>query len=93
MGPVNDWTMWQRSGVESAVREVIGSCKALYLFGDPAYRASYGVACPFEDPCGRGFLPDDKAAFNAACRRSGLLLSKPLAIYRSLGLIQPLAKA
>jgi hypothetical protein len=58
--------MWQRSGVESTLREVIKGHKTLYLFGDPVYRASFGVACPFEDPRGRGFLSLDKAAFNVA---------------------------
>lgn len=84
MGPVNDWAMWQRSGIESAIREVLKDHEPLYLFGDPAYRASFGVACPFEDPRGRGFLPDNKAAFNTA------LSSVRIAVEQAFGRTQVL---
>ncbi len=65
-GPVNDWSMWRRSGCPERLREVIQGHKILYLYGDPAYRSSYGVACPWTDPRGRRFLPADKQAWNRA---------------------------
>jgi hypothetical protein len=85
MGPTNDWTMWRRSGCDEAIREVMrGHEKTLYIYGDGAYYASFGVACPFEDPRGRRWLPDDKKAFNKA------LSSVRIAVEQSFGRTQVL---
>jgi nuclease HARBI1 len=40
--------------------------ETLYIYGDGAYHASYGVAVPWEDPRGRRWLPQDKQNFNKA---------------------------
>jgi hypothetical protein len=47
-----------------AVDEYPGS-PALYVYGDPAYSCTFGTLCPFEDPCGRHWLPPTKQEFNA----------------------------
>ena len=41
-------------------------CKTLYIYGDSAYHASYGVAVPFEDSRGRRWLPANKQSWNKA---------------------------
>jgi hypothetical protein len=38
--------------------------KQLRLYGDPAYRSAYGIACSFLDPRSRHYLPTDKREFN-----------------------------
>jgi hypothetical protein len=40
--------------------------ETLYVFGDPAYSAAFGTACPFEHPLGRFALTEDKQRWNAA---------------------------
>src|SRR5438045_4854772 len=54
-------------------------CKTLYVYGDPAYNASFGVAALWEDPHGHQWLPPDKAAFNRA------LSSVRIAVEQSFG--------
>src|SRR5438045_5324318 len=58
--------------------------KTLYVYGDPAYNASFGVATLWEDPHGRQWLPPDKAAFNRA------LSSVRIAVEQSFGHTQVL---
>jgi DDE superfamily endonuclease len=65
-GANNDWSMWQRSGCEAEIRSVCTGHPTLYIYGDPAYRASFGVMCPFEHPKGRHYLTPEKQAFNKA---------------------------
>ena len=36
-GPTNDWSMYQRSGVEDAIRALMEGHETLYIYGDPAY--------------------------------------------------------
>ena len=64
LGPTNDWTMWRRSGCEEAARSSMGCHEVLYLYGDPAYRCSYGVMPPFTHPRGRRYLSREKQDFN-----------------------------
>ena len=66
IGPTNDWNIWRRSGCDEAIREVMEGHETLYIYGDPAYHASFGVAVPFGDPRGRRWLPQDKQRFNKA---------------------------
>jgi DDE superfamily endonuclease len=65
-GPTNDWSMYQRSGVEDAIRALMEGYETLYTYGDPAYRDSFGVACPFTDPRGQHWLPKEQQHFNKA---------------------------
>jgi nuclease HARBI1 len=65
-GTVNDWTMWRRSFIEHRLRRVMAGHNTLYIYGDPAYRSCFGVACPFTDPRGRVFLSPKEKAFNKA---------------------------
>jgi DDE superfamily endonuclease len=58
--------------------------KTLYIYGDGAYHASYGVAVPFEDACGRHWLPANKKAWNKA------LSSVRIAVEQSFGRTQVL---
>ena len=64
LSPVNDWAVFQRSAVEGRIRDVMGGHLLLYLYGDPAYRASYGVIAPFRHPRGRHALPAYQKDFN-----------------------------
>ena len=66
MGPTADWTMWQRSGCEEAIRQVMQGHDLLWIYGDGAYQASYGVAVPWEDPRGHQWLPIEKKCWNRA---------------------------
>jgi DDE superfamily endonuclease len=40
--------------------------ETLYIYGDPAYNASFGVACPFKHPQGRRHLTHAEQHFNKA---------------------------
>jgi hypothetical protein len=40
--------------------------ETLYVFGDPAYSAAFGTACPFEHPLAQFSLPEDQQRWNAA---------------------------
>lgn len=42
--------MYQRSGVEHAIRALMLNHETLYIYGDLAYHYSFGVAAPFTDP-------------------------------------------
>jgi DDE superfamily endonuclease len=81
-GPVNDWAMFKRSGCEEAIRSVMAGRETLYIYGDPAYSASFGVACPFEHPKGRRYLGAKEQAFNRA------LSSVRIAVEQAFGNIQ-----
>ena len=81
-GSVNDWSIWRRSGCEEAIREVVNGQKTLYIYGDPAYNNAFGIACPFEHPKGRRYLPKRKQAFNQA------LSSVRIAVEQAFGDIQ-----
>src|SRR5271168_1088711 len=76
--------MYQRSGVEDAVRALIEGYETLYIYGDLAYRESFGVAAPFTDPRGRRWLPLEKQRFNKA------LSSVRIAVEQSFGRTQVL---
>src|SRR3954454_11298549 len=56
----------------------------LYIYGDGAYNASFGVAVPFEDPRGRRWLPANKKGFNKS------LSSVRIAVEQSFGRTQVL---
>jgi hypothetical protein len=43
-GPVNDWNMYRCSGVEKALRVLMEGYENLYIYSDPAYQGSFGVA-------------------------------------------------
>jgi len=58
--------------------------KTLYIYGDPAYRAGFGTACPFASAAGRHFLPPDKAAWNEQ------LSSVRIAVEQCFGRVQVL---
>lgn len=81
-GSVNDWAIWKRSGCEEALRVVLRDQEMLYIYGDPAYNTAFGIACPFEHPRGRRFLPKEKQAFNQA------LSSVRIAVEQAFGDIQ-----
>lgn len=56
--------------------------ETLYIFGDPAYSATFGTACPFEHPLGRFALPADQQRWNAA------LSSVRIEVERAFGRVQ-----
>jgi hypothetical protein len=56
--------------------------ETLYVFGDPAYTAAFGTACPFEHPLGRFALREDERQWNAA------LSSARIEVERSFGRVQ-----
>lgn len=58
--------MYQRSGIEDAIRGLMYNHKTLYIYKDPAYHYSFGIAAPFTDPRGRRWLSIDKQRFNKA---------------------------
>jgi nuclease HARBI1 len=58
--------------------------ETLYIYGDPAYHHSFGVAAPFIDPRGRRWLSKDKKRFNKA------LSSVRIAVEQSFGRTQVL---
>jgi len=44
LGPKGDWKLWQESSIESILRQIFTDAEhVLYLYGDPAYAASYGI--------------------------------------------------
>ena len=65
-GTNNDWSMQQRSGYEAEIRSVYTGYLTLYIYRDPAYRASFGIMYLFEYPKGRYYLIPEKQAFNKA---------------------------
>jgi DDE superfamily endonuclease len=65
-GANNDWAMWKRSGCEEEIRQVMDGHETLYIYRDPAYNASFGVACPFKHPQGRRHLTHAEQHFNKA---------------------------
>jgi nuclease HARBI1 len=65
-GANNDWSMWKRSGCEAELRNLFSGYPTLYIYGDPAYSASFGIMCPFEHPRGRHYLNPQQKAFNKA---------------------------
>ena len=64
VGPVNDWKMWKVSGMERCFRTLMEGHQTLLVYGNPAYRVSYGVLSPWTHPLGRHALPADQKAFN-----------------------------
>jgi hypothetical protein len=58
--------------------------QTLYLYGDLAYRARFGTACPFSNANGRQFLTPDKADWNRQ------LLSVCIAVEQCFGRVQVL---
>jgi hypothetical protein len=66
--------------------QVFAGRKILRVYGNPAYRASYGVAYPFEDHLRRGrrYLPAEEQAFNKA------LASVRIAVEQAFGRAQHL---
>jgi hypothetical protein len=56
----------------------------LYVYGDPAYKAGFGTACPFTSAQGRHFLPQDQQEWNRK------LSSVRIAIEQSFGRVQVL---
>jgi hypothetical protein len=83
-GPTNDWSIYQRFSVEDAIRALMEGHETLYIYGDPAYWDSFGVACPFTDPRGRHWLPKEQQRFNKA------LSSVRIAVEQSFGRTQVL---
>lgn len=69
LGPVNDWAMWRRLGLEDRLRRVMEGRETLFLYGDPAYRMSYGVMAPYTHSRSRHYLPDAERAFNQRLSR------------------------
>lgn len=63
-GANNDWSMWRRSGCEAEIRRVMVGKEMLYIYGDPAYNAAYGIACPYQHHLGRHYLTPSQRAFN-----------------------------
>jgi DDE superfamily endonuclease len=63
-GANNDWSMWKRSGCEEDIRKVMAGKETLYIYGNPAYNSSFGVACPFKHPYGRRYLSRAQQEFN-----------------------------
>src|SRR5437763_13769483 len=50
-GPMGDWVVWRETGLENRLRilnEGVQGEDWLYLYGDPAYTASYGIIGPFK---------------------------------------------
>lgn len=66
LGTANDWFMWLQSGCEARIEELMEGREELFLYGDPAYKCTYGVMAPFTHPRGRRYLPEDQQAFNKA---------------------------
>ena len=56
----------------------------LWIYGDGAYQASYGVAVPWEDPRGSRWLPIEKKRWNRA------LSSVRIAVEQAFGCTQVL---
>ena len=56
--------------------------ETLYVFGDLAYTAAFGTACPFEHPLGRFALQEDERPWNSA------LSSVRIEVERSFGRVQ-----
>jgi hypothetical protein len=83
-GPTNDWSMYQRSGVENAIRALMEGHETLYIYRDPAYHHSFGIAAPFLDSRARRWLSKDKLRFNKA------LSSVRIAVEQSFGRTQVL---
>ena len=55
-GPMGDWAVWCETGLENRLRildEGVQNEDWLYLYGDPAYTASYGIIGPFKADVGR----------------------------------------
>jgi hypothetical protein len=44
--PTANWTIWQQSGCEEAIQQIIREYDLLWLYNDAAYQASYKVAVP-----------------------------------------------
>jgi hypothetical protein len=63
-GPANNWTMWRLSGCKEEIQLVMEGHKMLWVYGDPAYRLSYGVMAPYGAAQGRRFLSSRQQAFN-----------------------------
>ncbi len=42
-GKLNDWKMFKLTGIEQRIRQIFRGHDLLYLYGDSAYRATYGV--------------------------------------------------
>ena len=65
LGPKGDWKLWQESGVEQILRNLLKDVEdgeVLTLYGDPAYAPSYGIQAPY--CAGRVGLMPEQEAFN-----------------------------
>ncbi len=82
VGANNDWSMWKRSGCKEEIRRVMSGHPTLYIYGDLAYNASFGVACPYKHPYSRRYLTTQEQDFNQA------LSSVRIAIEQAFGDIQ-----
>jgi len=57
--------MYKVSKLEQKLRSLMARQRTLYLYRDPAYKASFGIMCPFTHKISRHLLPLDERAFNA----------------------------
>lgn len=65
LGPANDWTMYEESGVEARLRLLFEPRGAeMYLYGDSAYQSCYGIIDPFRADGGWRYLTDEQARAN-----------------------------
>jgi hypothetical protein len=64
IGPVNDWKMWKVSRLDQRLWQVIDRQQMLFVYGDPAYKASYRVMALYTYKVNWRLLLRDQRAFN-----------------------------
>lgn len=81
-GPWNDWRMLEESGVLTRLRLIMAGQRPLYLYGDSAYHAQWGILPPFFHEAGHRFLSAEQRAFNTK------LSGARIAVENALGCVQ-----
>jgi hypothetical protein len=57
LGAVNDATMVALTGLYRKLQGIIGPKRILYLYGDSAYRTSFGILAPYQHSFGHRWVP------------------------------------
>jgi hypothetical protein len=78
--------------VERRLRTVMEDHPLLYLYGDPAYWASFGVMAPFSHPRSRHALPDYQKEFNRRLSAARIVVERasglsPVAAYFAIAIL------
>jgi hypothetical protein len=83
-GPLNDWSMFRLSKVQSRLRKILAGRRRLYLYGDPAYSRCFGIWAPFKHPAGWRYLPMEEQNFNTRLSRIRIAVEQAFGLTQGL---------